>query len=53
MESRKINASFNCNEYYLMANLLAYSYKFADKDKAYYQRQEPINKQAMTFGNFS
>ena len=47
MENRKFNARFNCNEYYLMANLLAYSYKFADKDKAYYQRQNGINQMAI------
>ena len=35
-----ITAKFNCNEYFLMGNLLAYSYKFSDKDGFYYQNAD-------------
>jgi len=39
-----INAKFNCNEYFLMGNLLAYSYKFSDKDSYYYQSADVIEQ---------
>ena len=38
--SNYITAKFNCNEYFLMGNLLAYSYKFSDKDGFYYQHAD-------------
>lgn len=39
-----IIANFNCNEYFLMGNLLAYSYKFSDKDVFYYQHADAIEQ---------
>ncbi len=39
-----ITANFNCNEYFLMGNLLAYSYKFSDKDVFYYQHADAIEQ---------
>lgn len=40
-----ITTKFNCNEYFLMGNLLAYSYKFLDKDGFYYQNATDFDKQ--------
>lgn len=39
-----INANFKCNEYYLLENLLAYSYKFSSKDSMYYQSTDVIEQ---------
>lgn len=45
-----INAQFNCNEYFLMGNLLTYSYKFSDKDSYYYQNLEIVVLIASFYG---
>lgn len=38
------DAKFKCNENFLMANLLAYSYKFSNRDSSYYKNAN-INEQ--------
>ncbi len=45
--SNYIDAQFNCNEYFLMGNLLAYSYKFSDKDGYYYQNADTIEQKSI------
>ena len=42
-----IDAKFNCNEYFLLGNLLAYSYKFSDKASFYYRNSTLVEQSAI------
>lgn len=42
-----IDAKFNCNEYFLLGNLLAYSYKFSDKASFYYHNSTLVEQSAI------